>query len=164
MHGVLRAVAAGCHFMIFICAVINTGLLSYMIRNSVYRTTHLIYQEVVAVVTLVLFFGAIFLPMFKRYRGFFLPVDFIFSYLWLTSFIFSIEDWTGGRCAWSVPRATWQCSRRHTIEAFNFIVFFFLLCNIVVEGLLLGRYRKEPEIKNGARNGSDMHGPTSAAA
>ncbi|GJN69818.1 hypothetical protein PLICBS_003870 [Purpureocillium lilacinum] len=76
-----------------------------------------------------------FMPVFKSYRGYFVPVNWIFSYLWITSFIFSTEGWSGRICA-QTPLGTGRCSQKRTVEAFNFLAFWFLLCNVVVEGFL----------------------------
>lgn len=59
-------------------------------------------------------------PVFKSYEGYFFPVNFIFSYLWLTSFIFSAVDWSGQLCRQG-PLGANRCSRKRAVEAFNFI-------------------------------------------
>ncbi|PNY23794.1 Uncharacterized protein TCAP_06264 [Tolypocladium capitatum] len=141
-HGTLRLLAMICHFMIFASAVIVTGLLSYFLNRFPFRGAHLVYGEVVAVMTLVLYLFAMVLPLFSSYAGYFLPINFIFSYLWLTAFIFSAVDWSGRLCSLA-PLGTNKCGLKRTVEAFNFIAFFFLLCNIFVEALLWRAHRKE---------------------
>lgn len=60
------------------------------------------------------------LPVFGDYRGQLLPFNFVMSYLWLTSFIFATQDWTGGRCGLHGP-ATSGCALKETIVAFDFL-------------------------------------------
>ena len=73
-----------------------------------------------AVITLVIYIFAMFVPIMKTYRGYFAPVNFIFSYLWLASFIFSSQDWSGRLCS-QTPLGTGRCAQKRTVEAFNFI-------------------------------------------
>lgn len=53
------------------------------------------------------------LPFFGSYRGHLWPMNMIFSYLWLTSFILAVEDWAGNRCYD-------KCGIKKTIIAFDF--------------------------------------------
>ncbi|KJZ78744.1 hypothetical protein HIM_02135 [Hirsutella minnesotensis 3608] len=138
----LRALVMFNHLMVFISAAIVTGLVSYFLARNPYRDAHIIFQEVVAVVTLFFWMFGMFLPLMERYRGYMMPLSLVMSYLWLTSFIFSAQDWSGNRCWYNTP---WfgNCRRKHTVEAFNFIALFFLLCNIVAEAFLLRRSRAD---------------------
>ncbi|GJN74194.1 might be a transmembrane protein [Purpureocillium lilacinum] len=144
-HGTLRALAAFCHFMVFASAVIVTGLVSAFLDRWAFRGYRVVYQEVIAVITLVIYMFAMFVPIMKTYRGYFAPVNFIFSYLWLASFIFSSQDWSGRLCS-QTPLGTGRCAQKRTVEAFNFIAFFFLLINVIIEVVLFSESRDDSYI------------------
>lgn len=69
---------------------------------------------------MVVYLFAMFMPLAKTYGGFFLPVSFVFSYLWLTSFIFSATDWSGRLCR-EAALGVARCSLKRTVESFNFV-------------------------------------------
>ncbi|KAM4056577.1 membrane-associating domain-containing protein [Hirsutella rhossiliensis] len=120
---ILRGLALANHFMIFASATIVTGLLSRFLHKNDFRNAHLIYEEVIATITLAFYLAATALPLIKSYRGYLLPLNLIFSYLWLTSFIFTAQDWSRGKCLTAEPREHSQCRKRHAVEAFTFIAF-----------------------------------------
>ncbi|UNI15380.1 hypothetical protein JDV02_001917 [Purpureocillium takamizusanense] len=142
-HRTLRSLAMANHFMVFVSSVIVTGVISHFLKVYSFRNAHVIYQEVVATITLALSIVAMALPFIHGYKGYLLPVNLIMSYLWMTSFIFSAQDWAGGRCPFNGPLA--KCGLKKTVIAFNFLALFFLLCNIVAEGLLWRQSRVEAQ-------------------
>ncbi|UNI20282.1 hypothetical protein JDV02_006382 [Purpureocillium takamizusanense] len=167
-HGTLRAVAAFCHFMVFASAAIVTGLVSAFLDTWSFRGYRVVFQEVIAVTTLVVYLFAMFVPILKSYRGFFAPVNFIFSYLWLASFIFSSQDWSGRLCA-QTSLSNGRCAQKRTVEAFNFIGFFFLIINVIFEGILLWRSRDDSYVtpppaakERPGTGGTDASAPSAA--
>lgn len=60
------------------------------------------------------------LPLVDSYGGYLMPLNLILSYFWLTSFIFSAQDWSGDRCYDTGPLFG-HCGKKHTMEAFNFL-------------------------------------------
>uniref|UniRef100_A0A8H7MYZ1 MARVEL domain-containing protein n=1 Tax=Bionectria ochroleuca TaxID=29856 RepID=A0A8H7MYZ1_BIOOC len=137
----LRPLISLNHFMVFASAAIVTGITAYFVHlEPKPHSTHIIYQLVIAVITLILYAISSILPFIKRYRGHFMPVNLILSYLWLTSFIFASQDWAGGRCVRNSTVAG-RCSLKKTIIAFDFLALFFLMCNVVAEGFLLRQER-----------------------
>ncbi|KJZ71517.1 hypothetical protein HIM_09105 [Hirsutella minnesotensis 3608] len=144
----LRMIIMFNHFMVFVSSVIVTGLVSYFLARDPYRSAHLIFQEVIAVITLLFWMFGTFLPLVDRYGGYLMPANLIMSYLWLTSFIFSAQDWSGNRCWYTGPRSG-NCGRKHTIEAFNFIALFFLLSNTVAEAILMRSRVDKIAVKDG---------------
>ncbi|OAQ65522.1 hypothetical protein VFPPC_16354 [Pochonia chlamydosporia 170] len=106
-------------------------VLCYRYRNSVIlpqqiqipRVSHSVPGSRGAVVTMPIYLIAMISPLFSSYEGYFLPVNFIFSYLWLTSFIFSATDWSGVLCR-EAPLG--KCSLKRTVESFNFILLLGL--------------------------------------
>ncbi|KAK0744532.1 hypothetical protein B0T21DRAFT_389842 [Apiosordaria backusii] len=124
------------NFLILASSTILTGLLSYLLHRYRYRNTHLVYQEVIAVLTLFLYLFATFLPAFKFYRGYMLPLNLVLSYLWLTSLIFSSQDYSGNRCFYNSPPFVSRCRLKHTIQAFWIIGFSYLFLNSILEALM----------------------------
>ncbi|KAK3901820.1 hypothetical protein C8A05DRAFT_44614 [Staphylotrichum tortipilum] len=120
-------------FVILASSIVLTGILSYLVHWH-YRGTHVIYQEVIAVVTLFIFLVAVFLPVVKAYHGYMLPLTLVLSYLWLTSLIFSALDYSGSRCQ------PYHCRLKHTVEAFQIIGFVFLFFNTILEALVWGSH------------------------
>ncbi|KAL7922551.1 hypothetical protein ACQKWADRAFT_292763 [Trichoderma austrokoningii] len=157
-NATLRYIAFANHLMVLISSIINTGLVSWFLSKYDYRGVDIVYQEVITVITLGFWLVASVLPLIGRYRGYLAPLNLVFSYLWLTSFIFSSQDWSSGKCGFGKP-GQGHCSRKHAIDAFNFLAFFFLLSNTVVEGILLrAEYNNKTaapvnkELSSGANN------------
>lgn len=103
------------------------------------------------------------LPAVKSYHGYMLPLNLALSYLWLTSLIFSSQDWSGGRCRYT-PYALRtgirnHCSLKHTVQAFNIIGLYvplpnvlysafdmvssYLFFNTILEALMWASHRRE---------------------
>ncbi|KAI1770058.1 hypothetical protein F4818DRAFT_434301 [Hypoxylon cercidicola] len=106
--------------IIWISAVIVMGILSYFISESNYVGSHVIYEEVISVLTVAFFLISFVLG---THPGYILLFNLIFSYLWLVAVVFAAEDWS----------SDYASSLDHTVEAFSFIAFFFLLFNVVLD-------------------------------
>ncbi|KAL2133211.1 hypothetical protein VTI74DRAFT_2720 [Chaetomium olivicolor] len=124
------------NFIILASSTILTGILSYFLHHWGYRGTHLVYNEVIAVVTLFFYLFAMVLPVLKSYRGYALPLNLALTYLWLTSLIFSSQDYSGGRCRYFSPPLVDRCGLKHTVQAFHIIGFSFLFFNTILEALM----------------------------
>jgi hypothetical protein len=65
------------------------------------------------------------LPAARKYRGHAWPIPWIFSFLWLTAFIFAIQDYAGGAIAYSSPNLPFldvgYHGLRRAIPAFAFL-------------------------------------------
>ncbi|PHH76130.1 hypothetical protein CDD82_4126 [Ophiocordyceps australis] len=160
-RGGLRMLASANHFLIFLSALIVTGILSYFLHKFPHgntHNTHLIFQEVVAVITFVIYLVGMVLPFMDNYHGHMVPLNLILSYLWLTSFIFSAQDWSGHRCRSTYPAAG-LCGRKHTVEAFNFLAFFFLLANVLTEGLIWRARRTDGIVSKNHHHTTSTTGP-----
>lgn len=96
--------------LIWISAVIVMGILSYFISLDNHQGDHVIYEEVIAVLTVFFFLAAFFLG---AYPGYILLFNLIFSYLWLVAVAFTASDWTFANSA-----------LLHTVEAFSFIALY----------------------------------------
>ncbi|KAI6084101.1 hypothetical protein F4821DRAFT_178909 [Hypoxylon rubiginosum] len=106
--------------IIWISAVIVMGIVSYFISEGAYVGNHIIYEEVISVLTVAFFLISFILG---TYPGYILLFNIIFSYLWLVAVVFAAEDWS----------SDYASSLDHTVEAFSFIAFFFLLFNVVFD-------------------------------
>jgi hypothetical protein len=117
------------------------------------------------VITLFFYLFAMVLPAMKSYHGYMLPLNLALSYLWLTSLIFSSQDWSGGRCRYSAYSGYTgvvhhHCGLKHTVQAFNIIGLCaplqiscsarvltvnssFLFFNTILEALMWARHRRE---------------------
>ncbi|KAI1091750.1 hypothetical protein F5B19DRAFT_457574 [Rostrohypoxylon terebratum] len=104
--------------LIWVSAVIVMGILSYFISLSNYVPGRIIYEEVISVLTVAFFLISFILG---TYPGYILLFNIIFSYLWLVSVVFAALDWS----------YEYAGALNHTVEAFTFIAFFFLLFNVI---------------------------------
>ncbi|WEW59208.1 hypothetical protein PRK78_004677 [Emydomyces testavorans] len=116
----------------WVSAVIVMGIVSYFIHKGP-KGTHLIYEEVIAVLSVAFFLPGLISPFMPRVGWLAFPVDLIFSYLWLTSFIFASQDYSAGaNCLAHSPPGI-GCRIKHASQAFIFIAFFCTMCSAVME-------------------------------
>jgi hypothetical protein len=105
--------------LIWISSVIVTGILSYFLHHYGHDLgTHVVYEEVIAVLTLA-FWIPVALLSHSGLRTYSLPTNLIFSYLWLTSFIFTAQDWSRGAAYYNTFFGSYHL--KHTAEAFSFL-------------------------------------------
>ncbi|KAJ5384184.1 hypothetical protein N7517_002095 [Penicillium concentricum] len=123
-------------------AVIVMGLTSYFIHHGP-RGLSTIYQEVIAVISVVFFIPAFISPFLpSSLSKFVLAIDVVFSYLWLTAFIFAAQDYNRGHCRSAIPTGI-GCKRKWANESFIFLAFIFTFFGMLLEVLALWAYRKE---------------------
>lgn len=67
------------------------------------------------------------LPLVKSYKGYLAPLAWIFSYLWLTAFIFAAQDYNHHNCAMRSPGFFGRCGLKKTLEAFAFLALYVQL-------------------------------------
>ncbi|KAL2818636.1 membrane-associating domain-containing protein [Aspergillus granulosus] len=136
-------------------AVIVMGLTSSFINRGP-RGQHIIYQEVIAVLSVVFFLPAFISPFMPKVLGrFVFIIDVIFSYLWLTAFVFAAQDYNWNNCYFRAPPLM-GCSRKRANEAFIFLAFIFTFFGMLLELFSLWSYRHEntPAVeKHGAHPG-----------
>lgn len=73
-----------------------------------------------ATITFAVWTLGMILPLIGRYGGHLWPANLVLSYLWLTSFIFSAQDWARGRCI-TYSDGFDKCGLKKTVVAFNFL-------------------------------------------
>jgi hypothetical protein len=78
-------------------------------------------DAVQAAIDAFLYLPALFLPAVKSYKGYLAPVAWVFSYLWLTAFIFAAQDYNYGNCVANSPSFVNKCALKKTLEAFAFL-------------------------------------------
>ncbi len=93
--------------LIWISAVIVMGIESFWISQNNNQGSHIIYEEVIAVLTVAFFVFAFFLGAFP---GWILMFNVIFSYLWLVSVVFTASEFSHSNDSLAL-----------TVEAFSFI-------------------------------------------
>ncbi|EGR47978.1 uncharacterized protein TRIREDRAFT_122324 [Trichoderma reesei QM6a] len=137
----LRAGSFFCYLMTWISSIIVVGIVGNFLERFSNRGVDIVYIEVIAVITMVVYLVGMLAPCLPKYGGHLAPLHLIFSYLWLTAFIFTAQRWSHHRCRAGIPVGG-QCGKKHAVEAFTFLAFFFILCNLIVEGLLFRAHRR----------------------
>ncbi|KAF7176305.1 hypothetical protein CNMCM7691_002230 [Aspergillus felis] len=123
-------------------AVVVMGITSYFIHLGP-RGEHLIYQEVISTLSVAFFLPAFVSPfMPTALSKFVLAIDIIFSYLWLTAFIFAAQDYNEEDCYFNAPPFV-DCSKKKANESFIFLAFFFTFVGMFLEIASLSAYRRE---------------------
>jgi len=141
----------------WISAVIVLGLVSYFIdKGPTPHGTHLVYEEVIAALSVAFFLPAFVSPFMPHILSkVVLGIDIVFSYLWLTSFIFMAEDYDhSGFCDFASPPFI-SCPKKRTAQAFTFLAFFFTFLGMFLEVSSLWAYRRE----NATGLHHEKHGP-----
>jgi len=123
------------------------------------HNTHLIYWVTLAAIDVLLYLPALGLPAISAYKGYLAPLAWIFSYLWLTAFIFAAQDYNyaGG---YRSPTGVGKHNLKKTLEAFAFLAFFTTLVGQFLEGWLWDLQR----FKNGVVREKHIGGGSTAAA
>ncbi|PMD18071.1 hypothetical protein NA56DRAFT_691473 [Hyaloscypha hepaticicola] len=127
-----RSVLVLSRFMQWASAAIVMGIVSYYI-NHYPKGEHIIYEEVIACTTLGFFLLPLALSFTKKTTWYIVPLDLIFSYLWLTAFIFEAEDYNWQSCSANAPSGAGSCSLKYASESFTFCAFFFTLLSMVIQ-------------------------------
>ncbi|KAF2659515.1 hypothetical protein K491DRAFT_590933 [Lophiostoma macrostomum CBS 122681] len=130
-----KPIIGASHLLTWVSSAIVVGITGYFLNNYAHGT-HLIYEVTIAALTLAFWLPAIVLPFTKTYRNYFIPLNLIFSYLWLTAFIFAAQDYSyGAGCNADAPLGG-SCSLKKTNYAFSFLAFFGTLTALIADTLL----------------------------
>jgi hypothetical protein len=79
---ILRLILTGNQWMQWISAVIVMSLSAYFI-NKFTAGQHLKYEIIISAINVAFFIPGLILPLFSSYKGYLLPLSFIFSYLYV---------------------------------------------------------------------------------
>ncbi|EAU29249.1 predicted protein [Aspergillus terreus NIH2624] len=118
----------------WLSTAIVMGISSYFIAVGP-RNQHALYWEVLSVVSVVIFFlaSALSYLLFRDMGRFtwayyvIFTIDFTFSYLWLTTFIFAAQDYNLNNCKLGSPLGV-SCGVKKANESFMFITFISSIC------------------------------------
>ncbi|KAB8233853.1 hypothetical protein ETB97_011942 [Aspergillus alliaceus] len=147
-------------------AVIVMGITSYFINKGP-RGLSITYQEIISVMSVVFFLPAFVSPFLPTALGkFVLLIDVVFSYLWLTAFIFAAQDYNRHDCRFNAPPGI-SCSKKKANEAFIFLTFIFTFFGMFLEVLGLWAYRRENtpvREKTGGAHGGPADAPVTSTA
>ncbi|KAE8370875.1 hypothetical protein BDV27DRAFT_119133 [Aspergillus caelatus] len=139
----------------WLSSVIVLGITSYFIHRGP-RGLTIVYLEIVAVVSVVVFLPAFVSPFLSTpVKDFVLFVDVIFSYLWLTGFIFAAVDYNQNNCHANAPPGV-RCSVKWANEAFIFLTFIFTFFALFLETLALWLSRRS---QNAPSPQNEKHDP-----
>ncbi|KAK2808469.1 hypothetical protein FQN50_004677 [Emmonsiellopsis sp. PD_5] len=152
----VRAILFFTRFLQWGSAVIVMGIVSYFIHKfSGDRGQHLKYWEIIvglplntdpekepdAVLSVAFFLPGLLSPFLPVIGRFAFPIDIIFSYLWLTAFIFAAQDYNWRNCGDHSPPGG-RCSLKYASEAFIFLAFFASLTAAMLEIYNLWSYQQ----------------------
>ncbi|KAF2820698.1 hypothetical protein CC86DRAFT_459648 [Ophiobolus disseminans] len=142
-----RPLLTATHALHLISSFIVMGIAAYLLKHDG-RNTHLICWVTIAAISTflaLLALLALILPAMKSYKGYFAPLDWAFSYLWLTAFIFAAQDYRNSVCRLRF-RGSLDCSLIKTIVAFTFLAFLTSLIGAILEIRLFDvqRYKRAP--------------------
>jgi len=122
---------AGCNALTWISSAIVVGITGYFL-NKYPHDQHLIFEIVISALVLGLWLPSFALPVLRNYKFYYAPLNFIFSYLWLTAFVFAAQDYNESQCELNAPFGG-SCNLKLTSEAFIFIAFFFSFVAALVD-------------------------------
>lgn len=136
-HPAHRPAILANHWLHWISSLIVLGISANFIHD--YKNdTHLVYWLTIvcpiltditrycpltslqAVIDVLVYLPGLFLPTVRSYKGYLAPATWLFSYLWLTAFIFAAQDYNfnGGRLS---PSGVSKLGLKRTLEAFAFL-------------------------------------------
>ncbi|OAL43931.1 hypothetical protein IQ07DRAFT_592729 [Pyrenochaeta sp. DS3sAY3a] len=128
---VARFAVAGCNGFAWISSAIVVGITGYFL-NEYPHDQHLIFEIVISALVLGFWLPSFVLPVLSSYKFYYAPLNFVFSYLWLTAFVFSAQDYNESDCKLNAPFGG-SCSLKLANEAFIFLAFFFTLVAFLVD-------------------------------
>jgi hypothetical protein len=128
------------HFLHWASAIIVMSIAAYFI-SKYHKNQHLIYWVTIAAIDAFLYLPAMILPAIKSYKGYLAPLPWIYSYLWLTAFIFAAQDYNWRNCNLHSPGGVGKCGLKKTLEAFAFLAFFTNIVGALLETRLWDRQR-----------------------
>ncbi|EFR05460.1 hypothetical protein MGYG_08473 [Nannizzia gypsea CBS 118893] len=150
MSGIVRAALMGSRLMQFACAGIVLGVSGYFVNR--YETNgHLKYFIIIASLSIFFFLPGLLSPIIRTLGFMTFFIDLIFSYLWLTAFIFAVQDYSRSDCANNTPRGG-QCKYKRLIEAFTIGAMWFCICSLVLEVMNVMSHHREKSSYDGGHH------------
>lgn len=132
VDGPHKFIVAGCNFIVWVSSVIVVGITGKFL-NDYDHDQHIIFEMVIAALTLGFWLPSFVLPLWSGYKQYYSAPNFIFSYLWLTAFVFAAQDYNEAECKWNAPTTGGDCGKKLTNEAFIFLAMFFCIVAFLVD-------------------------------
>ncbi|KAM5485388.1 hypothetical protein MaudMau93_005382 [Microsporum audouinii] len=127
----VRVFLMGSRFMQFACAAIVLGVTAWFIHGYG-ANGHLKYDIIISVLSIVFFIPGLLSPIIRTLGFMTFFIDLVFSYLWLTAFIFAVQDYSRRDCTLNSPRGG-SCKYKRLIEAFTIGAMWFCITSLVLE-------------------------------
>ncbi|KIW86524.1 hypothetical protein Z517_01922 [Fonsecaea pedrosoi CBS 271.37] len=140
----LRIVLFMVNFIKWASACIVMAIVSYFIHDYS-RDLHTTYQEIIACTCIGFFLPTIPLAFHKRFTVQLIPLDYIYSHLWVTAFIFAAEDYNRHPCSSVSPPGVRKCSLKYALESWCIIAVSFCVFSTIVQVLI---YRSERDVRH----------------
>ncbi|KAK5214817.1 hypothetical protein LTR72_012068, partial [Exophiala xenobiotica] len=96
------------------------AIVSYFIHDYS-RNEHTTYQEVIACTSIGFFLPTMPLAFYKRFTVHLIPLDYVYSHLWVTAFIFAAQDYNWKACSQNSPRGVHKCTLKFALESWCII-------------------------------------------
>lgn len=147
----------------WVSSVIAMGFYAYFVHRQ-HHGVHIIFNLVISVLSVVFFIPAFLSPFRSTLLSkWVVIIDTIFSYLWLTAFIFAAQSYNYGDVYFNAPFGV-KVSVKHAAEAFTFLAFFFTLVGLVTETLTRWSDADHEPVVREKHNAADTRAPLDAPA
>jgi hypothetical protein len=156
-----RPILLATRTMQWVSAVIAMGLYAYFVHRQ-HHSTHTIFNLVISVLSVVFFIPAFLSPfrstMLSKWVAL---IDMVFSYLWLTAFIFAAQSYNYNIL--NSPVGV-KSSVKHAAEAFTFLAFFFTIVGLITETLTRWVDSEQEPVVREKHHAADTRAPLDAPA
>ncbi|OAP59597.1 hypothetical protein AYL99_06895 [Fonsecaea erecta] len=136
----LRILLCGVNFVKWSSACIVMAIVSYFIHDYS-RNEHTTYQEVIACTSIAFFLPTMPLAFHRRLTMHLIPLDYIYSHLWVTAFIFAAQDYNWKDCARNSPPGLRTCTLKYALESWCIIAVSFCVFATILQVLVHKRER-----------------------
>ncbi|OQV09580.1 hypothetical protein CLAIMM_13686 [Cladophialophora immunda] len=169
---ILRFLLFGANFIKWSSACIVMAIASYFIHDYT-RGEHTTYQEVIACTSIGFFLPTMPLAFHRRLTIHLIPLDYIYSHLWVTAFIFAAEDYNWKDCHRNSPPGLRKCTLKYALESWCIIAVSFCVFATILQVLIHRQERgffntplleKRHESPPGMTNGAEETSNTATAA
>lgn len=144
----------------WVSSVIAMGLYAYFVHKQ--HSTHTIYNLVISVLSVVFFLPAFLSPFRSTLLSkWVVLIDMVFSYLWLTAFVFAAQSYNYNILNAPVNVSS---SKKHAAEAFTFLAFFFTVFGLVTETMTRWVDAENEPVVREKHHGGDTRAPLDAPA
>ncbi|KEF52982.1 uncharacterized protein A1O9_10889 [Exophiala aquamarina CBS 119918] len=108
------------NFIKWSSACIVMAIASDFIHNYK-RDGHTTFQEIIACTSIGFFLPTMPLAFYRRFTVHLIVLDYIYSHLWVTAFIFAAEDYNKSSCSKHSPGGLHSCTLKYALESWCII-------------------------------------------